>query len=99
MNFFEQLTAVVLFVDFFLGVTIGLIGGAVHGSLREDREKTLLRQAPDSISEGARVLYGVYARDDGYMARLLAGGDWVPANDGDGWLDDESGAKAKDPER
>jgi hypothetical protein len=34
MNFVEQLTAVALLVDFCLGMTIGMVGGAVHGSLR-----------------------------------------------------------------
>jgi hypothetical protein len=99
MNFVEQLTAVSLLVDFFLGVTIGVVGGAVHGSLREDRDKTLLRQAPGAVSNGARVMFGVYTRDDGYMGRLLAGGGRVPANDRDEWPDDDSGAKGRDPER
>lgn len=95
MNFVEQLTAVALLVDFCLGVTIGMVGGAVHGSLREDREKTLLGQPPDRLSRGARVMFGVYTRDDGYMARLLAGGDPVPAVD----RDDDYGGKRRDPER
>jgi hypothetical protein len=102
MNFIEQLTAVTLLVDFFLGVTLGIVGGAVHGSLREDRGKTLLRQAPDPVSDGARVMYGVYTRDDGYMARLLDGVGQVPPNDKDDRnkrRDGHSGAQRKDPER
>ena len=99
MNFVEQLTAVALLVDFFLGVTIGVVGGAVRGSLHEDREKTLLGQAPDPLSHGARVMFGFYTRDDGYMARLLAGGDRVPASDRDEWRSDDSGAKGRDPVR
>ncbi len=99
MNFVEQLTAVALLVDFLLGVTIGVVGGAVHGSLSEDREKTLLGHAPDQLSRGARVLFGVYTRDDGYMARLLDGGDQVTGNDRDEWRTNDSGTKGKDPER
>jgi hypothetical protein len=98
MNFVEQLTAVTLLVDFFLGVTFGVVGGAVHGSLREDRKKTLLRGAPDPVSEGARVMYGIYTRDDGYMARLM-GGDQVAENGRDERWGDDSGAKGRDPER
>jgi hypothetical protein len=99
MNFIEQLTAVSLLVDFFLGVTFGVVGSAVHGSLREDKGRTLLRQAPDAVSNGARVIFGVYTRDDGYMGRLLAGGGRLPANDRDAWPDDDSDAKGRDPER
>ena len=100
MNFIEQLTAVTLLVDFLLGVTLGIVGGAVHGSLREDREKTLLRQAPDLVSEGARVMYAAYIRDDaGYLRRLLSGGDQVPEGDRDKRRYDDSGAKGKGTER
>ena len=73
MNFIEQLTAVALLVDFFLGVTFGVIGGAAHGSLREDRERTLLRAARDPVSAGARAVHGLYTGDDGYLATLLSG--------------------------
>lgn len=99
MNFVEQLTAVTLLVDFFLGVTLGVVGGAVHGSLHEDRERSLLREAPDLLSEGARLMYGVYTRDDGYMARLLDGGDQVQRPERDERRGDESGAQGKDLER
>lgn len=98
MNFVEQLTAVTLLVDFFLGVTFGVVGGAVHGSLHEDREKSLLRKAPDLVSEGARVMYGVYTRDDGYMARMLDGGDQVPRDERDERRGD-FGPQGKDLER
>ena len=49
MNFVEQLTAVTLLVDFFLGVTFGMVGGAVFGTRLGGRERSLL------ISGGNRV--------------------------------------------
>ena len=99
MNFVEQLTAVTLLVDFFLGVTFGVVGGAVHGSLREDWGKSLLREAPDRVSEGARVMFAVYRRDDdGYLARLLRSGDRLPLDERDERLGDDPGAQGKDPE-
>jgi hypothetical protein len=57
MNFVEQLSAVALLIDFFLGVTFGIVGSAAHGSRREDRDYTMFRAAPVPIS--ARVI-----RDD-----------------------------------
>ena len=78
MNFVEQLSAVVLLLDFLLGVTFGVVGGASFGSRRENRGFSLLRPAPDSVSDGARVVHGVYTRDDGYMASLPPGGAEVP---------------------
>jgi len=74
MNFVEQLSAVALLVDFFLGVTFGFIGSAAHGSRREDRNYTLLGAAPDPISAGARVIHGVSTQADEYMMGLLPGG-------------------------
>jgi hypothetical protein len=74
MNFIEQLTAVTLLIDFFFGVTCGVIGSAVHGSKHEDRGGTLLGAAPDPVSAGARVLHGVYTSADEYMLGLLPGG-------------------------
>jgi hypothetical protein len=69
----EQLTAQALLIIFLFGVTCGVVGGAVHGS----RRGALLVQASDDpLSAGARVIYGVYTRDDdGYLQSLL------PAND------------------
>jgi hypothetical protein len=74
MNFVEQLSAVALLADFFLGVTCGFVGSAARGSRREDRDYTLLGAAPDPISAGARVIHGVYTRADEYMRGLLRGG-------------------------
>lgn len=72
MNFVEQLSAIVLLVDFLFGVACGVVGGASHGSTHEDRKQTLLGGAPDALSDGARVIYGLYRRDDdGYMESLL----------------------------
>jgi hypothetical protein len=92
MNFVEQVSAVLLLVDFFLGVTCGVIGGAVHGSRREDRESTMLRAAPDPISAGARVIYGVYTSADEYMIGLLPGGEAGGDNHGI----DDSGAQGQE---
>src|ERR1700722_14809891 len=97
MNFIEQLSAVTLLVDFFLGVTFGVVGGAVHGSLREDRERTLLGAASDPLSAGARMMLGVYTRDDGYLRRTLSGGQ-MPADASDEHRSEGSGAQGTGPE-
>ena len=89
MNFVEALTAIAILIDFLFGVTFGLVGGAMLGSRREDYDFSLLRAAPDPLSAGARVIHGVFTRDDGYLQRLLPGGSEA-AGDQDG--DDESGS-------
>jgi len=73
MNFIEQLSAIALLVDFLFGVACGVIGGASHGS----RRGALLSPASDDLlSGGARVIYGVYTRDDdGYLQSLLPRND------------------------
>ena len=73
MSFIEQFTALALLIDFLFGITCGVIGGAVHGS----RRGALLVPASDDIlSAGARVIYGVYTRDDdGYLQSLLPSDD------------------------
>jgi hypothetical protein len=98
MNFVEQLTAMALLVDFFLGVTVGIVGSAVRGSLLEDRHRTLLRRAPDLLSEGAREMLALRRRDDGYLASLLAGGGQVPETR-DGRRGGDSGAQGTEPKR
>ncbi len=83
VNFIEELTAVLLLVDFLLGVAFGVVGSAVHGSRREDRESTLLGTAPDPVSEGARLILGKYSSSDEYMRSLLRrGGAATPAERG-----------------
>ena len=76
MSFTEQISAVwaiLLLTDFLFGLTCGVVGGAVHGS----RRGVLLAPAADDLlSAGARVIYGVYTRDDdGYLRSLLPGND------------------------
>jgi hypothetical protein len=92
MSFFEQVSAVALLVDFFLGVTCGIVGGAAHGSRREDRGYTVLGAAPDPVSAGARVLHGVYTSADDYMMGLLPGGEAGGDNRGI----DSSGAQGQE---
>jgi hypothetical protein len=71
MSFVEQLTAITLLVDFLFGVTFGVMGGAIRGS----RRGVLLAPASDDlVSAGARVIFGVFTRDDdGYLRSLLRG--------------------------
>jgi hypothetical protein len=73
MEIVEQLTALSLLIVFLFGITCGVVGGAVHGS----RRGALLSPASDDIlSAGARVIYGVYTRDDdGYLQSLLSRSD------------------------
>jgi hypothetical protein len=71
MEIVEQFTALALLIVFLFGITLGVIGGAVHGSRRG---ALLAPAADDLLSAGARVIYGVYTRDDdGYLQSLLGG--------------------------
>lgn len=96
MNFVEALSAIAILIDFLFGLTFGIVGGAILGSRREDYDKTLLRAAPDPLSAGARVIHGVFTRDDGYLQSLLPGGA-VAAENQDG--DDESGSQGEELDR
>jgi hypothetical protein len=92
MNFVAALSAIAILIDFLLGVTFGFVGGAILGSRREDYNYSLLQVAPDPLSAGARVIHGVFTRDDGYLQGLLPGGAKAAGNqDQDG--DDESGSQ------
>jgi hypothetical protein len=95
-NFVEQLTAIAILIDFLFGVTFGIIGGAILGSRREDDETSLLGEAPDPLSAGARVIHGVFTRDDGYLRSLLPGSAGPTANDG---TDDGSGSQGPGVDR
>ena len=69
MEIAEQLTALSLLIDFLFGITGGVVFGAVHGSRRG---ALLTPAADDLLGTGARVIYGVYTRDDdGYLQGLL----------------------------
>jgi hypothetical protein len=89
-NFVEQLTAIAILIDFLFGVTFGVVGGAILGSRREDYEMSLLGEAPDPLSAGARLIYGVFTRDDGYLRSLLPGAGEETRNDS---RDDGSGSQ------
>jgi hypothetical protein len=66
----EQLTAIGLLIDFFFGITLGVVYCAVHGS----RRGSLLVPASDDLrSAGARAMYGFWAR--GYPQALFPGND------------------------
>jgi hypothetical protein len=70
----SAVSAIILLVIYLFGVTFGMVGSAVLGSLRENRRMSLLEQAPDPISAGARVFFNLVTRDDdGYMKSLRPG--------------------------
>lgn len=77
MNFAAQtaagVSAIILLVDYLLGVACGMFGGLVFGSVRENYKMSLLEQAPDPISAGARALLRPFIRDDGYLRSLPPG--------------------------
>jgi hypothetical protein len=74
----EQLTSQGLLIDFLFGITFGVVGSAVYGSRRG---ALLTPAADDPLSAGARVIYGVYTRDDdGYLQGLLRGNDQAPGD-------------------
>ena len=90
----EQLTALSLLIAFLFGITFGVVGGAVHGSRRG---ALLAPAADDLLSAGARVIYGVYTRDDdGYLQSLLAADGRAPA---DPSADDGSEPHGKETDR
>lgn len=74
INFADQASAILILVDYLLGITFGVIGSMAFGSVRENHRMSLLQSAPDPVSAGARVIFGVFTRDDdGYMGSLPPG--------------------------
>lgn len=71
----EQLSAQGLLIDFLFGITLGVVGSAVHGSRRG---ALLVPASDDPLSAGARVIYGVYTR--GYQQNLIRGVDQAPGD-------------------
>lgn len=75
INFADQtaagVAAIILLVDYLLGVACGMFGGLVFGSVRENHRMSLLERAPDPVSAGARVILRPFVRDDGYLRSLL----------------------------
>jgi hypothetical protein len=63
-------SAIILLVVYLFGVTFGVFGSVVFGSIRESRGMSLLEQAPDPVTAGVRVLLGLFTRDDGYLRSL-----------------------------
>ncbi len=98
VSFVEQLTAVTIFFVFFMGVTCGIVGAAAYGSVLEDGERSLFAVAPDALSTGARLIFGLFRLDDGSLERMLRPGSRPPAA-GDERRDDDPGAQRKDPRR
>ena len=77
MNFAEHVSAawaIALLIVYFFGISFGVVGSAVFGSVRENRNMSLLEQAPDPISAGVREMLGVFTRDDGYLRSLPPSG-------------------------
>jgi hypothetical protein len=76
-NFAAQasaIPAIILLVGYLFGVAFGVVGSAVFGSVRENRNMSLLEQAPDPISAGVRVMLDLFTRDDGYLRSLPPSG-------------------------
>jgi hypothetical protein len=97
MNVVEQLSAFALLLDFLLGVTCGVFGSAIFGSVRENRDMSLLREASDPVSAGAREFFGLFTRDDGgYLRSLTPGAHPAPRG---AHRDDSSGSRGQGTER
>jgi hypothetical protein len=70
----SAVSAIILLIAYLTGVTLGMFGSIVYGSVREDHEMSLLEQAPDDLSGGARAFLGLYIRDYGGYLRSLPPG-------------------------
>jgi hypothetical protein len=97
MSFIEQLSAIALLIDFLFGVMFGAVGSASLASRREDRVYSLVHAPPDPLSEGVRVIQGVYTRGDRWVSdarRAAAPGDTGRPGGGD-----DSGSQGQEAER
>ena len=71
MNFIEQLSAM---ADFWSTSSSGSPSGCWRRGPRVEARGPALPASDDLLSAGARVIYGVYTRDDdGYLQSLLSG--------------------------
>jgi hypothetical protein len=88
----QQFSALALLIVFLFGITLGVVGSAVHGS----RRGSLLAPASDDLlSAGARAIYGVYTRDDdGYSRGRLPGTGQAPGDRGGDDASDSSGQES-----
>ena len=71
-------SAVMLLVDYLLGITLGMFGGLTFASVRENYSMSMLEPAPDRISAGARAVLMPFIQDDGYLRSLPPGRSGVP---------------------
>lgn len=77
-NFAEStaaaVSAIILLVDYLVGVVFGIFGSAVFASVLENHGMSLLERAPGPVSAGIRVFLLPYTRDDdGYLRSLPPG--------------------------
>lgn len=94
MEITEQFTALALLIVFLFGITLGVVSGAVYGSRRG---ALLVPASDDLLSAGARVIYGVFTRDDdGYLKGLLTGNKRVSGGSSGG---DGSGSTGEEVDR
>ncbi len=97
MSFIGQLSAIMLLIDFLVGVMFGIVGSASLASRREDRDYSLLHAPPDPLRDGVRVIHGVYTRGDRWASDVRRP---APRNDDRGCgSGDGSGAQGQEPER
>jgi hypothetical protein len=78
-------SAIILLIDYLIGVTVGVYGGLVSGSVRENHSMSMLEKAPGPVSAGARVVLMPFTQDDGYLRSLPPGrGAASRGSEGDG---------------
>ena len=97
INFADQAPAVMILIDYLSGLSCGLLGSMIFGSVHENRRMSLLQQAPDPVSAGARELFNLFTRDeDGYLRSLPPGERRMARNPRQ---DDSSGSQGQGTER